>query len=148
MTRWVPLSILAAVAFVICGCEPGPHSSSGFRLPEGSVQRGKAAFVAYGCHTCHEVAGSGLPKPTVQPPVPVVLGGIVERPMTDGYLTTSIVNPSYQIVGYPKEQVAVNGRSRMPHYADRMTVQDLTDMVAFLQSKYTVRRTMPEYGVR
>jgi mono/diheme cytochrome c family protein len=148
MTRWVPPFILAVLALAICGCEPGPHSASGFRLPDGNAQRGKAAFVAYGCHTCHEVAGSDLAKPTVQPPVPVILGGVVERPMTDGYLTTSIVNPSYKIAGYPREQVAVNGRSRMPHYADRMTVQDLTDIVAFLQSQYTVRRTMPDYSVR
>jgi L-cysteine S-thiosulfotransferase len=148
MTRWVLPSCFAVLAMAFCGCESGPHSSSGFRLPEGNVQRGKAAFVAYGCHTCHEVAGSDLPKPTVQPPVPVVLGGVVERPMTDGYLTTSIINPSYQIAGYPKDKVLVNGRSRMPHFVDRMTVQELTDLVAFLQSCYTVRHTMPEYGVR
>jgi sulfur-oxidizing protein SoxX len=148
MTKWVLPLLFAVLAMVLCSCEPGPHSSSGFRLPDGNAVRGKAVFVAYGCHRCHEVAGSDLPKPTVQPTVPVVLGGVVERTMTDGYLTTSIINPSYQIAGYPKEQVAVNGRSRMPHFDDRMTVQDLTDLVSFLQSRYTVRRAMPEYGVR
>lgn len=132
----------------LCGCDSGPHSSAGFRLPDGNVERGKTAFVAYGCHTCHEVAGSDLPRPAVQAPVPVVLGGVVERPMTDGYLTTSIINPSYRIAGYPKEQVVAGGRSRMPHFGDRMTVQDLADLVAFLQSRYTVRHMMPEYGVR
>ena len=105
-------------------------------------------MAAYGCHTCHEVAGSNPPKPTVQQGVSVILGGVVERPMTDGYLTTSILNPSHKIAGYPNEQVAINGQSRMPRFAEQMTVQELTDIVAFLQSQDTVRRTMPDYNVR
>jgi hypothetical protein len=52
--------------------------------------------------------GSNPPKPTVQQGVSVILGGVVERPMTDGYLTTSILNPSHKIAGYPKEQGAIN----------------------------------------
>jgi mono/diheme cytochrome c family protein len=148
MAKRVPLTLLGVLALFVSGCESGPHSASGFRLPEGNAQRGKVAFVAYGCHTCHQVANVDLPKPTVQPPVPVVLGGVVERPMTDGYLVTSIIYPSYKIAGYPKDQVMVNGKSRMPHCADKMTVQELTDIVAFLQSQYVVRRTMPDAGVR
>jgi len=148
MVKRVPSFLLAAVWLLLCGCEPGPHSSSGFRLPEGNAQRGKAAFVAYGCHTCHEVSGADLPKPTAQPPVPVILGGVVPQPMTDGQLVTSIIYPSYRLASYPKDQVAVNGKSRMPLFADKMTVQDLTDVVAFLQSQYVVRRTLPETGVR
>ena len=148
MATRVSPSLLAALALVFSACEPGPHSSSGFHLPGGNAEKGKVVFVAYGCHTCHQVAGVDLPKPTVQPPVPVVLGGIVQQPMTDGYLVTSIIDPSYKLAAYPKEQVTVNGRSRMPHSADKMTVQELGDLVAFLQSRYTVRRMMPEYGVR
>ena len=148
MAKRVPLALLTVLALLLCGCEPGPHSASGFRLPEGNAQRGKAAFVAYGCHTCHEVADANLPKPTVQPPVPVVLGGIVEQPMTDGYLVTSIIYPSYKIAGYPKNQVMVNGQSRMPHYVDKMTVRELTDIVAFLQAQYVVRHTLPDAGLR
>ncbi|HUK19485.1 MAG TPA: cytochrome c [Bryobacteraceae bacterium] len=148
MAKRVPFSSFAVLALLLGGCEPGPHSSSGFRLPEGNAQRGKAAFVAYGCHSCHQVSGVDLPKPTVQPPVPVVLGGVVEQPMTDGYLVTSIIYPSYKLASYPKEQITVNGQSRMPHYADKMTVQELTDIVAFLQAQYVIRRATPEYGLR
>jgi hypothetical protein len=68
--------------------------------------------------------------------VPVVLGGETERAMTDGYLVTSIVNPSYQLAPYPKDQITSAGESRMPHFADRLTIQDLADLVAFLQPQY------------
>jgi hypothetical protein len=101
--------------------------------------------VALECHRCHEVPGVELPPPTVQPPVPVVLGGVIPNEMTDGYLTASIINPSYKLAAYPNELITAGGKSRMPEYADRMTVRQLTDLVAFLQSRYTVRRGSPKY---
>jgi hypothetical protein len=33
----------------------------------------------------------------------------------------------------------------MPLYADRMTVQQLTDIVAYLQSQYTLRPAPPPF---
>jgi mono/diheme cytochrome c family protein len=127
-------------------CSSGRHSSAGFRLPNGGdVEKGKAAFVALQCYTCHEVQGVDLPKPTVQPPVPVTLGGEVTEVVTDGYLVTSIINPSYELAPYPKELITVNGKSRMPDYADRVTARQVTDVVAFLQSRYTVRRIPNKY---
>jgi len=148
MAKRVPCSFLLLLALLLCGCEPGTHSSNGFRLPDGNIQKGKAAFVAHRCHTCHQVANSDLPKPTVQPPVPVILGGVVERPVTDGYLVTSIIYPSYQLAPYPQDQITAHGESRMPHFSDTMTVQELTDIVAFLQSQYVIRRTLPDAGIR
>src|SRR5579883_1177437 len=87
-------AVLAAISLaVLAGCESGRHASTGFRLPpDGDAERGKAAFVAFGCAACHEVAG---------------------------------------------------GDSRMPHYAETMTVRQLTDLVAFLQSRYSVRHLNP-----
>jgi mono/diheme cytochrome c family protein len=139
MSRRFRLSLVTLGFAVAVGCQTGQHSAAGFRLPpDGDPARGKAAFVAFGCNSCHEVAGVDLPRPTVQPPVPVVLGGMTERAMTDGYLTTSIVYPSYQLAPYPKDQITANGESRMPRYADRITVRELADLVAFLQSHYTL----------
>ena len=126
-------------------CQSGRHSNFGFRLPPGGdAERGKTAFVAHQCHTCHQVSGVDLPKPTAQPSVPVVLGGSVIAPKADGYLVTSIVYPSYQLVGYPKEQVAEDGQSRMPAHGG-LTVQELTDIVEFLQAHYEVRDTQPYF---
>lgn len=139
-------ALVLAGALAALGCESGSHSSSGFRLPsDGNIERGKAAFVALRCAACHEVAGGDLPQPTIQPPVPVVLGGLRNAPMPDGYLVTSIINPSYRLARYPKNEITLNGQSRMPHYADQMTVRQLTDVVAFLQSRYGVRRIPAKY---
>lgn len=87
-----------------------------------------------------------LPKPTVEPPVPVVLGGVVSVEVTDGYLVTSIINPSYVLAPYPKEMITAGGKSRMPDCGATMTVAQLVDTVALLQSRYTVVRPRPAYG--
>jgi hypothetical protein len=71
--------------------------------------------------------------------VPIVLGGPVQQPRTDGELLTAIVNPSHRITGgHPAELVRVGTRSRMGDFGEAMTAQQLVDLVAFLQSKYVV----------
>jgi L-cysteine S-thiosulfotransferase len=140
--------VVATLLSVGAGCSPGRYSSAGFRLPaDGNPERGKQAFVQLGCHSCHEVSGSDLPKPSVQPPVPVALGGEVVQRLSDAYLVTSMINPSYELAPYPKEQITSGGVSRMPNYADKMSVRQMVDVVAFLQSKYVVRQ-MPDNGIR
>ena len=146
MVRNAFVSLLLLSASIAIGCDSGRHASTGFRLPPGGdIERGKAAFVALGCATCHEVSGGDTPHPTVQPPVPVVLGGLLDYQMPDGYLVTSIINPSYRLAPYRKDQIAHGNESRMPHYADQITVRQLTDIVAFLQSRYGVRRLPTKY---
>ena len=133
------LALLAAAI----GCS-GRNSASAFHLPsDGDVERGKAAFVSLGCNSCHEVTGVDLPKPTVSSQVPIVLGGTTYAGVSNAYLVTSIINPSYELAPYPKEQISVAGKSRMPHYVETLTVRQLTDVVAFLQSHYVIQR-MPE----
>lgn len=145
-SQLLPIVVLLGGAVA---CDSGRHSSAGFRLPaNGDVERGKVAFVQLGCNHCHEVSGMDLPKPTVQPPVPVVLGGMVPSEVTDGYLVTSIINPSYVLAPYPKETIAARGKSRMPDYSSTMTVAQLVDTVAFLQSRYTVERPMAKPAYR
>jgi mono/diheme cytochrome c family protein len=130
---------VAGAALFLAGCDPGRHSAAGFRLADGDAARGKQAFLDLQCYQCHEVAGTDLPKPAVQPPVPVQLGGTIAREKTDGYLATAILNPSHAIAGYPKEMVMVNNQSRMPDNSDKITLRQLSDLVAFLQSTYVVR---------
>ena len=78
-----------------------------------------------------------------------MLGGRVYQPITDGYLVTSIIYPWYQFghqfTRNPRDEITRKGEPRMPHYADRATVRQLVDIVAFLQSRYTVQRKLPEY---
>lgn len=131
---------LAGLLLVTTACTTGRRSAAGFRLPAGNAERGKIAFVQHDCHTCHEVSGTDLPKPNVQPPVPVILGGAIAVEKTDGYMVTSIINPSHQIVRGPKDLVMAGFNSRMPSHAEQMTVQELADIVEFLQAHYTVSR--------
>ena len=123
----------------IIGCDVGPKSSLGFRLPEGDVEKGKTAFLELKCHHCHTVAGIEFPPPDVLPPVMVNLGGQVRNVRTYGELVTSIINPSHRLAkGYKKELIQVDGKSRMTDYTEVMTVRQMIDLVAFLQSRYEV----------
>ena len=103
-----------------------------------SLCGGRAVFMELGCHECHKVAGEDFPAPTADPPVPVALGGTVHEIRTDGYLVTSMIKPSHKLAGYPKDQVATEGKSRMPDETEAMTVRQLVDLGAYLQSRYKV----------
>jgi hypothetical protein len=140
MRRFTQLLTVATVLFYGTSCDSGRHSTAGFHLPEnGDAERGRTAFVSLGCHSCHQVTNVDLPRPTVEPTVVVVLGGEVARKFSDAYLVTSIIDPSYRLARFhKKEQISVGGYSKMPHYADTMTVRQMVDIVAFLQSAYRV----------
>ena len=132
-TGTLALLLLATLsALAACG---GRHSPAGFRLPEtGDIARGERAFEQLRCWTCHTVDGMELPAATASNPVP--LGGAVRELRTDGYLVTSIIHPSHKLAKQPVEQIAVEGESKMPDYTQGMTVRQLVDLTAFLQSKY------------
>jgi hypothetical protein len=121
----------------LAGCG-GRHSPAGFRLPEnGDVERGKATFVELKCYGCHTVANVELPPPT-SVGLPVPLGGIVHETRTDGYLVTSIIHPSHKIASSQRALPATEGESHMPDFTRQMTVRQLVDLVAFLQSTYKI----------
>jgi mono/diheme cytochrome c family protein len=135
-------ALVGALLLLLLGCDRGPKSSAGFRLPNGDPKRGEAVFVQMKCFTCHKVDGvTTLPAPTASPAVPVDLGGRVPYAKTDGELVTSIINPSHKIApALRSEQVMSGDQSRMPDYGDLMTVRQMIDLVAFLQSRYVVIR--------
>jgi L-cysteine S-thiosulfotransferase len=127
------------VPLALAACQPARKGSAGFRLPDGDPARGRAVFVANRCHACHLVAGEQLPAPVAEPPVPVELGGRVPAAITDGEFVTSIVNPSHRLAA-SVEPAAVRsgGLSRMGDFGESLSVRDLIDLVAYLQSLYTV----------
>jgi L-cysteine S-thiosulfotransferase len=138
--------ILITVLAAACS---NPKSSAGFRLPDGDAERGKAVFLELKCHTCHTVQGTDIPLPSKEYAYVrvVVLGGEVQRVKTYGELVTSIINPSHSLApGYPKELITKDNQSAMTNFNDTMTVQQLIDLVAFLQSRYKlVPPEMPAY---
>lgn len=139
MTNRTKLLLVVSLWGVTAACTEGRYSSASFHLPpDGDAARGKVAFVALGCNSCHAVVGVDMAAPTVQPPVPVVLGGEVVQRLSDAYLATSMIQPSYDLAPYPARQITSHGQSRMPSYADKMTIRQMTDIVTFLQAQYKV----------
>lgn len=146
MFRCAMFLAFATFSLVVTACQSSRYSSAGFHLPDGGdAAKGQADFVALGCHSCHEVTGVDLPKPTAAPAVTVVLGGEVDQRLSDAYLITSMLDPSHALALYPKSQITVDGHSRMPSYADQLGTRQMIDIVAFLQSRYSVRRWEPRY---
>ncbi len=133
--KWKILSCLAPL--VLPGCEPGPRSARGFRLPDGDPDAGQAGFAQLQCVSCHTVEGVEFSASGQGRAIDVRLGGKVIRVRTYGELVTAIIHPSHDLAkGYPIEAVSQAGESLMADFNDVMTVQQLIDLVAFLQSKY------------
>jgi mono/diheme cytochrome c family protein len=134
-SRGALLGVLLLVAGV--GCEIGPRSGAGLRLPNGDVVAGRAAFQTLGCPACHAIEGEPeSANRTGSDPI-VVLGGHVAHIKTHGELVTAIVNPSHGIAaGYPRKDVTEGSLSRMRDINDKMTVAELIDVTEYLQSEY------------
>src|SRR3990172_8922693 len=124
------IPVVGVAALCLSFCASPEKSPSGFRLPDGDVQAGQAAFLELQCNACHKVRGLDLP-------VPIALGGTVDYQPTDGRFVTSVINPSHKLArGYPKQSIESGGISRMAGYSDVMTVRQLVDLAAFLHSRY------------
>lgn len=148
MKNRLDIALLLIAIAILSGCDQEARmSQQGFRLPDGDAEAGRAAFLNMQCHQCHTIAGEKLPEiPGMDPPY-VELGGKVSRVKTYGELITAIINPSHKLArGYAKEVVADNGESHMYIYNSHMTVQELIDIVMYLQPKYDVK--VPAYHYR
>lgn len=137
----LPLAVLA-------GCYSDPMSQRGFSLPEGDAMAGREAFLYMQCNQCHTIVDENLPRiPGAEPYVE--LGGKVTRIKTYGELVTAIINPSHDLAkGYAEELVSEDGESNMYNYNGVMTVQELINLVTFLQPHYKVfvpETTYPKY---
>ncbi|MDH4071564.1 MAG: c-type cytochrome [Gammaproteobacteria bacterium] len=149
MTRNIGYMFLIAAIVGLAGCEADRMSEKGFSLPEGNEMAGREAFVYMHCHECHTVVGEEFPVVSGASPPFVELGGKVTRVKTYGQLVTAIINPSHKLAqGYPVEMVTADGeqKSKMPVYNGYMTVQELIDIVSFLQPHYDV--FVPQYEYR
>ena len=147
MKRSITAFTLFFALLSLAGCGADRMSEKGFSLPAGNAIAGKEAFVYMHCHECHSVSGEEMPALARTEPPFVELGGTVTRVKTYGELVTSIINPSHKLAqGYPLDVITVDGQSRMPVYNGYMTVQELIDIVAYLQPHYDV--FVPKYEYR
>jgi mono/diheme cytochrome c family protein len=135
--KFVNPMLMLLLAILGVGCEIGPQSGSGLRLPNGDVVAGKQAFVDLGCNACHEVGDQAGPVEAPGGRVMVRLGGKSPHIETHGELVTSIVNPSHGFPRrYAREDVTEGNQSRMRNFNDTMTVAQLIDLTTYIQSKY------------
>ena len=135
--------IVTALSIASLGAGCGTYSNFGFPVEEGSIDAGRQAFIDHGCHRCHTVAGVRLPEPaTVSSPL-LELGGETSRVKAYSELVTSVINPNHRISERYREQLSQPALGRletqMPTtHVDTMTVRQLIDIVAFLDSRYVL----------
>ena len=132
----MPRLLLLAAVLAATAC-----SAHALRLPAGDVARGRSVFVKMNCGSCHEVATEpGLPHADTSRRV--MLGGRVDvLPMPED-VAAEIVRPMDD-VGPNEHAVAIYVPTvRMPSYNDRITVQELADVAAFVASSYEVEPVM------
>jgi sulfur-oxidizing protein SoxX len=134
----------AAVALLIGGCDQEGTRVRGFILPAGDASQGEAAFVALGCPACHTVFNSDISQPE-DAAFSVQLGGKLLQVKHYGDLLTSIVNPSHRVLPPYNDDKSEEGKpqSPMPDFTSSMSVEQLINVVEFLQGKY---EKIPNYG--
>ena len=148
MKKLISIGAVAVMALSLGACdEDKMMSERGFRLPDGDANAGRDTFIYMQCNQCHTVKGEDLPPIPGSEPY-VELGGTVTHVRTYGELVTSIINPSHKLAtGYAEEQVSEDGVSNMYIYNEYMTVQELTDLVRFLQPHYDVEPPRYQYRI-
>ena len=145
--RFAVLSTSLMLLLVISGCDNQRESSEGFALPAGDAEAGAAVYAAMNCGSCHGVKGEAeadTPVGTKR----LMIGGTSSNLPSDGYLVSAIINPSHFI----KEQAGIestlpSGESRMSNFNHVLTVQQLVDVVAYLQSLHEFRTVYEGHGL-
>jgi hypothetical protein len=145
---WFTAIILISV---MAACSYGPDSTKGFSLPKGNEAKGEKVFMKYQCQACHVLNGYSDESLIKEFDTPIPLGGTSSMVKTYAQLVTSVINPSHKLAPRSRfiEEKVTNedGSSKMRVFNDVMTVQELIDLVAFLQPKYKVQPiTYTNYG--
>lgn len=137
--KTLPRLLVVLGVLGLTACDTGPKGSVGFTLPDGDIEKGKANYIAFQCHACHD--SEQVPQmETEEPPVmSVTLGGETTRIKSYGELVTSVINPSHRVPRRSSADMAdQSGQSKMVNFNDIMTVTQMIDLVAFMQSNYTL----------
>ena len=96
-----------------------------FTMPKGDPAKGREVFEKYVCYVCHEVRGENFPPGSKAGPELTQMGPL--HPLE--YFTESVVNPSAHAA---KKHRGPDGKSTMPVYNERMSVQELIDLSTYM----------------
>src|SRR5262245_5042045 len=128
------------VPVLLAGCASG--ALFGFPVDQGDIAAGRQAFIDHRCHQCHSIADENLPPLAGADRPMLELGGATTMVRSYADLTTSIINPNHAISERYRDQqlllkTEIPLESPMPRpNLDTMSVSQLIDIVAFLDSKY------------
>jgi sulfur-oxidizing protein SoxX len=132
--------LVVTVPALVGGCASG--ALFGFPIDQGDVTAGRQAFIDHRCHQCHSLADERLPALAGADRPILELGGPTTMVRSYADLTTSIINPNHAISERYRDQELLRNteiplESPMPRpNLDTMSVRQLIDIVAFLDSKY------------
>jgi len=141
------LLLVLGLDALLLGCASG--ALFGFPVDQGDIAAGRRAFIDHRCHQCHSIAGESMP-PLAGADRPILeLGGPTTMVRSYADLTTSIINPNHAISERYRDQqlllkTEIPVESPMPTpNLNTMSVRQLIDIVAFLDSKYQL--TVEDY---
>jgi Cu/Ag efflux protein CusF len=105
------------------------HHPKGWRftMPKGDPAKGRAAFEKFECFYCHDIRGEQFPAPVESAPELSQMGQM--HPVE--FFAESIINPNAVV---PKAYRDPDGKSPMTNFAEKMTVQELIDVSAYVAS--------------
>ena len=105
------------------------HHPKGWRftMPKGDPAKGRAVFEKFECYYCHEIRGERFPYPVENAPELSQMGPL--HPVE--YFAESIIDPNAVV---PKRYREPDDNSPMTNFAEKMTVQELIDVSAYIAS--------------
>ena len=124
----------AGVILLILMLAQACGQSRGFALPEGDIEAGKQVFLKFQCNQCHSTTTVDF-KGT-DDNLHVALGGEVGQIKSYGQLVTSVINPGHKMAFGFGDQVTEENQMR--NFNEEMTVQEMVDLVTYLQSEYEI----------
>ncbi len=106
-----------------------PHHPKGWRftMPKGDPAKGRTVFEKFECYYCHKVRGEKFPSATENAPELSQMGPA--HPLE--FFAESIMNPNAVV---PQSYRQADSTSPMTNFAEKMTVQELIDVSAYVAS--------------
>lgn len=109
-------------------------------VPPGKTEAGQLVFVGKGCHQCHSAGATKLPPVDLAQRLVIELGGDVHSKWTRDDYARAIMDPNHLVSEDYKIAMIRLGdhfkaeNSPMPTFADVLRVNELIDLVTFLDS--------------